>query len=69
MKHSRYAANNGPRVLEFFENYFQIDYPLTKEDFASIPNIPPGAMENWGLIIAGYMFRDSLKIHSSLRLF
>ncbi len=46
----RYALDKGPRVLEFFEGYYEIDFPLPKQDMASIPDFGPGAMENWGLM-------------------
>lgn len=48
--HVRYAANVGPQILEYFETYFGVDYPLAKEDMAAIPDFGPGAMENWGHI-------------------
>lgn len=38
------------KALEFFENWFDIKYPLNKLDICSIPNFSAGAMENWGLI-------------------
>lgn len=44
------AAEVGPRVLEYYEEYFGIDYPLPKMDMAAIPDFSAGAMENWGLI-------------------
>ncbi|KAK4001974.1 hypothetical protein OUZ56_003836 [Daphnia magna] len=45
-----YAIDIGPRILEYFESYFNIDYPLAKQDMAAIPDFAAGAMENWGLI-------------------
>nr|CAH0105565.1 unnamed protein product [Daphnia galeata] len=49
-KNAAYAANVGPRILEFFESFLGVDYPLAKEDLAAIPDFGPGAMENWGHI-------------------
>ncbi|XP_071941704.1 aminopeptidase N-like isoform X2 [Antedon mediterranea] len=45
-----YALQAGIRILDFFEDYFNIDYPLPKQDMIAIPDFSAGAMENWGLI-------------------
>lgn len=45
-----YALNIGPKVLKFFEEYFDVDFPLPKMDMIAIPDFSAGAMENWGLI-------------------
>lgn len=37
-----YARNIGPRILEFFESYYNIDYPLPKQDMAAIPDFAAG---------------------------
>lgn len=37
-------------MLEFYENFFGVDYPIAKEDMAAVPDFWPGAMENWGLV-------------------
>ncbi|MBP6880793.1 M1 family metallopeptidase [Candidatus Saccharibacteria bacterium] len=54
------------KVLDFFEEYFEIEYPLEKCDLVAIPQFAAGAMENWGLVT----FRESAllvdKYHSSL---
>jgi hypothetical protein len=43
----------GPKMLQFFQEYFGIDYPLPKQDMIALPSFH-GAMENWGLITYGY---------------
>ncbi|XP_069189951.1 aminopeptidase N [Procambarus clarkii] len=45
-----YAINTGPEVLTFYEDYFNIPFPLPKQDMIAIPDYSGGAMENWGLI-------------------
>ncbi|XP_050685905.1 aminopeptidase N-like isoform X1 [Eriocheir sinensis] len=40
----------GPPILEYYEDYFSIEYPLPKMDMVAVPDFAAGAMENWGLI-------------------
>ena len=40
----------GPEIIHFYEEYFQVDYPLPKMDLVYEPK-KGGAMENWGLIL------------------
>lgn len=35
-------------VLEIFEDYFDIDFPLEQLNLVAIPDFQAGAMENWG---------------------
>lgn len=43
-----YALDAAVTLLEFYEDYFNIPYPLPKQDLAAIPDFQSGAMENWG---------------------
>lgn len=47
---ANYSLHLGVNVLNFFEDYFQIKYPLPKQDMIAIPDFISGAMEHWGLI-------------------
>ncbi|CAH1790157.1 unnamed protein product [Owenia fusiformis] len=48
---TRYALGTGIAILEYFEDYFDVDFPLPKQDMIAVPDFAAGAMENWGLII------------------
>lgn len=56
---AHYALDVGPRILRYFEDYFDLAYPLPKMDMIGIPDFGPGAMENWGL--ATYRLRFSFR--------
>ncbi|XP_048667820.1 leucyl-cystinyl aminopeptidase [Marmota marmota marmota] len=45
-----HALETSVKLLEFYQNYFEIQYPLKKLDLVAIPDFEAGAMENWGLI-------------------
>ncbi|CAL4116388.1 unnamed protein product, partial [Meganyctiphanes norvegica] len=45
-----YALEKGPDMLRFYEDFFNISFPLPKQDMVALPDFGPGAMENWGLI-------------------
>lgn len=38
------------QVIEFFNDYYGVPYPLTKCDHIALPDFSVGAMENWGMI-------------------
>ncbi|CAK1540897.1 unnamed protein product [Leptosia nina] len=50
MDQTSYAATVGPKVLSYFEKFFNVTFPLPKQDMIAIPDFSAGAMENWGLI-------------------
>jgi len=45
-----YAIQIGPEIIKFYEEYFQVKYPLPKMDLMYEVK-KGGAMENWGLIL------------------
>jgi len=47
---AKYALDIGVDILNYFENYFGVKYPLPKQDQIAIPDFVSGAMEHWGLI-------------------
>ena len=46
----RFALDVSLRLLDYFNDYFGIPYPLPKLDHLAIPDFAAGAMENWGCI-------------------
>jgi aminopeptidase N len=47
---ANFALDTATKVLDYFEDYFGINYPLKKLDLMALPDFASGAMENWGLI-------------------
>ncbi|KAB7505266.1 Endoplasmic reticulum aminopeptidase 1, partial [Armadillidium nasatum] len=45
-----YALQVSMKIIEYYEDFFGVTYPLPKQDLIAIPNFAAGAMENWGLI-------------------
>ncbi|KAF4672967.1 hypothetical protein FOL47_011156 [Perkinsus chesapeaki] len=45
-----FALDVATRVLEWYETFFGMPYPLPKLDLVAIPDFACGAMENWGLV-------------------
>ncbi|CAJ0592143.1 unnamed protein product [Cylicocyclus nassatus] len=50
LRDTTFALALVPRLLAFFEDYFQLPYPLEKLDIYGVTMIKVAAMENWGLI-------------------
>jgi aminopeptidase N len=50
IKHTQFALDTAVKTLEFYNEYFDIPYPLAKCDFIALPDFASGAMENWGCI-------------------
>lgn len=46
----RYGLDMSIRLLDFYEDYFGVPFPLSKIDHVALPDFDAGAMENWGLI-------------------
>ncbi|XP_017100831.2 aminopeptidase N-like [Drosophila bipectinata] len=55
-----FAAEFGPKVLRYFENFFGLKYPLPQLDQIAIPDLSAGAMENWGLVT----YRETALLYS-----
>lgn len=47
---TEFALDCAVKTLEFYNEYFDIPYPLEKCDFIALPDFASGAMENWGCI-------------------
>ena len=45
-----FALDTAVRAIDFYEDFYQTDYPLPKSDHLALPDFSSGAMENWGLI-------------------
>ncbi|KAI5618528.1 endoplasmic reticulum aminopeptidase 1 isoform X1 [Silurus asotus] len=49
IEQAKFALDAAVKLLDFYDDYFDIPYPLPKQDLAAIPDFQSGAMENWGL--------------------
>lgn len=58
---AEYALDAAVKLLEFYQEYFDVKYPLPKLDLVAIPDLQAGAMENWGLIT----FRETMLLHDN----
>ena len=46
----RWGLEHAHKIVDYFSEIFQIDYPLPKVDLIAVHEFSQGAMENWGLI-------------------
>ncbi|SVA89364.1 uncharacterized protein METZ01_LOCUS142218, partial [marine metagenome] len=49
-EHGRFALETSLELLDFYNDYFGIPFPLPKLDHIALPDFAAGAMENWGAI-------------------
>eukprot|EP01035_Chromulina_nebulosa_P020946 gene20946-27148_t len=49
-KQGQFALDVGVKALDFYDDFFQIPYPLPKLDMLCVTEFAMGAMENWGLV-------------------
>uniref|UniRef100_UPI0037E87DE8 aminopeptidase N-like isoform X2 n=1 Tax=Semicossyphus pulcher TaxID=241346 RepID=UPI0037E87DE8 len=49
-RQGEYALNVTGPILQFYEQYYNAPYPLSKSDQIALPDFNAGAMENWGLV-------------------
>jgi aminopeptidase N len=54
-----YALKVANIVINYYEKFFDVDYPLPKQDLVAVPDFSANAMENWGLII----YRESAIVY------
>ena len=46
----QHALDIATKSIDYYEDYFGVQYPLPKSDHVALPDFSAGAMENWGLI-------------------
>ncbi|XP_041102568.1 leucyl-cystinyl aminopeptidase-like isoform X2 [Polyodon spathula] len=56
-----HALETAIKLLDFYNHYFEMPYPLQKLDLVAIPDFQAGAMENWGLIT----FRETTLLYEN----
>ncbi|KAK2145083.1 hypothetical protein LSH36_704g02028 [Paralvinella palmiformis] len=70
VEQTNYAVHVGTRTIDFYEKYFDIPFPLRKQDMIAVPDFLIGAMENWGLITyreQGILYRSEVSSASDMQ--
>ncbi len=49
-KQAAFALEVSARLMDFYHDYFGIEYPMKTMDLIAIPDFANGAMENWGAV-------------------
>ncbi|CAK5073542.1 unnamed protein product [Meloidogyne enterolobii] len=55
-----YTLEAGIRILEFYEDYYGIKFPLPKQDMVAFPDSEAGGTGNWGVVT----FREKYLLYS-----
>ncbi|MBP2623104.1 M1 family metallopeptidase [Streptococcus oricebi] len=50
LANSEFALDIAVRVIDFYEDYFGVKYPIPQALQVALPDFSSGAMENWGLV-------------------
>ena len=50
VSYTKFALSCAVKSLEYYNEFFDIPYPLAKCDLIALPDFASGAMENWGAI-------------------
>lgn len=45
-----FCLSTATAALDFFNDFYEVPYPLPKSDLLAIPDFAAGAMENWGCV-------------------
>ena len=50
LKNLEFSLDVAVRVIEFYEDYYGVKYPIPQSLHVALPDFSAGAMENWGLV-------------------
>ncbi|KAK3598030.1 hypothetical protein CHS0354_042397 [Potamilus streckersoni] len=50
IERAQFALDSAVAILDYYDEFFGVKYPLPKADLIAIPDFAAGAMENWGLV-------------------